>query len=1146
MTVSAGLNSVSVYRTVPIEDGAAREDIVGMRVYASTVQNFVADSTTLKYSGSSLSYTITGLLGGVTYYVKTALISSFLGDSYTEDELVIVDETPVITQKAPGSLNVIISTPAVVLQASNSGVVSTYAGSGTTIRVYDGASEVVYDGVGTANGTWKVVASGLGLTVGAITDSGTYATVGDHNNLTVDSTTVTYAITGKTALGSSFSLSAIQTLSKAKSGTSGSQGTRGWTIARITGSWNQVSAESAISAVVTANGSSPTTPIAGDTVFYTGGAKQYSTLGTWVDAGKFIDGNLVVDGTIIGSHLATEFSIQAGSKVIAGTTTDGVVMDSAKHISVFEGGSLRAKMGYLGASGYGFTAYSPTGTLLFDSTKGSALLSNSTIDNYCIGDSTTYPSYNDSSAGTSNIALGANVLNRVGTSSKTSNVAIGSNAGRYLIGGNNVALGTQAIRADSASTSAVNYNVAIGHRPMYSTVSSSHCVAVGYLSGFNTTTGGSNTLVGSQTGTSLTTANYCTYIGKSAGYSNVSGDSSTYLGNRSGFSNLNSNNTFVGANSGASSTSSNSVLLGSSAGSSTSGNNSVAVGYYAAISAESNIVALGYQAGQTAGYGSVTVGSSTQSLSYGVAVGYAANAAGSGGIAIGDSSKSGVDAVVIGRSAGIASSSTGATIVGAYAGGKVTGAGNAFYGYQSGKEMTSGDSNSFFGWLSGANATGSSNSFFGQGAGENSGAGNANVYVGMRAGRTATGSLNTLVGVEAGESSGAGNSNVYVGTHAGRTATGSLNTLVGVRAGYSHTGNYSVVVGTNAGYNSTSDFITVVGRSAGQTAGVNASVIGHASNAGTNSVAVGATSGSTSSGSVSIGAETSCSSNESVTIGYQAGKTAGTNPLVSIGYQSGLVSTGLGNTFIGNYAGSSTALGLNTLVGYKAGTLSNASGNSLFGFKAGEAITTGGNNCLFGSTCGDLLQTGAGNSFFGKGAGHSVVSGSNNVFIGNSSGSACPSDINNAVILGGSTTAASGEIVLSTGDGVVRGKCSSSGNWEFPGQALSQSKVGSNFGGTVTQATSRTTGVTLNAPSGEITLVAASTTAGQVTTFTLTNSYIGANDVPRIVQKTGTGLYFIHVTGVSAGSCKVSVHSVSANSSESFKLSFVILAGAIS
>lgn len=1113
MTVSAGLNSVSVYRTVPIEDGAAREDIVGMRVYASTVQNFVADSTTLKYSGSSLSYTITGLLGGVTYYVKTALISSFLGDSYTEDELVIVDETPVTTQKAPGSLNVIISTPAVVLQASNSGVVSTYAGSGTTIRVYDGASEVVYDGVGTANGTWKVVASGSGLTVGAITDSGTYATVGDHNNLTVDSTTVTYAITGKTALGSSFSLSAIQTLSKAKSGTAGSQGTRGWTIARITGSWNQVSAESAISAVVTANGSSPTTPIAGDTVFYTGGAKQYSTSATWVDAGQFIDGNLIVNGTVIGTHLAAQFSIRSGGKIIAGDETNGVVINADKTITVFSGGNVRAKMGYLGGSGYGFTSYDTSGNLLFDSTKGTSILTSNNFDNYVIGDSTTFPEFDTVDKGTGNLAFGEYALGGAGGSSKNSNVALGKYCARYVKGGNNVAVGYQAINSVSGSSTDVSNNVAIGYRPLYSVTTAKSNVAFGRWAGFAATTDAYNVFVGDASGLSQSGANYNTFLGASSGYSNVTGSYSTYVGYQAGYSNTLSYNTFVGANSGAYSTSSNSVFLGSSAGSSSTGNNSVAVGYSSATSAESNIVAIGYKAGETAGYGSVTVGSSTKSLYYGVAVGYEANVAGSGGIAIGDSSKSANDAVVIGRYAGVASNSAGATIVGAYAGGKVTGQCNAFYGYQSGKEITSGVNNSFFGWRSGANALGISNSFFGQGAGESAGAGNYNVYIGMQA---------------------------------GRTATGSENTLVGLGAGYLYTGNQSVAIGAYAGYESTSDYITVVGKSAGQTAGVSSVAVGYASNAGTNSVTVGAYSGPTSTGSVNIGVGATCSSNNSVTIGYQAGRTAGTNPLVSIGYQSGLVSTGLGNTFIGNYAGTATTAGLNTFVGYKAGSLSNALGNSLFGFKVGEAITTGGNNCLFGSTCGDLLETGEGNSFFGKGAGHSVVSGSNNVFIGNSSGSTCASDVSNAVILGNSTTASSGEIVLSDGSGTVRGKCSSSGSWEFTSSVLSRSKVGSSSGGAVTQATSRTTGVTLNKPSGEISLFSATTTANQITTFTLTNSFIGANDVVKVCQKSGTGLYFCHVTNVAEGSCKISVHTVSAvTTAEAPKLSFVVISGAI-
>ena len=48
----------------------------------------------------------------------------------------------------------------------------------------------------------------------------------------------------------------------------------------------------------------------------------------------------------------------------------------------------------------------------------------------------------------------------------------------------------------------------------------------------------------------------------------------------------------------------------------------------------------------------------------------------------------------------------------------------------------------------------------------------------------------------------------------------------------------------------------------------------------------------------------------------------------------------------------------------------------------------------------------------------------------------------------------------------------------------------SNTGGTVTQSTSKATGVTLNAPTGQITLNASSLGATTTTSFTLTNSYI--------------------------------------------------------
>ena len=76
-------------------------------------------------------------------------------------------------------------------------------------------------------------------------------------------------------------------------------------------------------------------------------------------------------------------------------------------------------------------------------------------------------------------------------------------------------------------------------------------------------------------------------------------------------------------------------------------------------------------------------------------------------------------------------------------------------------------------------------------------------------------------------------------------------------------------------------------------------------------------------------------------------------------------------------------------------------------------------------------------------------------------------------------------------------------------------------GGTVTQATSRPTGVTLNKVTGVITLVSA---AGSVTwqSFTVTNSAVAATDTIICNQVSGTDLNMIQVTAVAAGSFRIS------------------------
>lgn len=94
-------------------------------------------------------------------------------------------------------------------------------------------------------------------------------------------------------------------------------------------------------------------------------------------------------------------------------------------------------------------------------------------------------------------------------------------------------------------------------------------------------------------------------------------------------------------------------------------------------------------------------------------------------------------------------------------------------------------------------------------------------------------------------------------------------------------------------------------------------------------------------------------------------------------------------------------------------------------------------------------------------------------------------------------------------------------------------------GGTVTQATSRTTGVTLNKVCGAITLFSAagSTTAA---TFTVTNSAVAATDVVTVCQKSGTNLYNAIVTAVAAGSFNVTFYTTGGTATDAPVFNFAV------
>jgi hypothetical protein len=99
--------------------------------------------------------------------------------------------------------------------------------------------------------------------------------------------------------------------------------------------------------------------------------------------------------------------------------------------------------------------------------------------------------------------------------------------------------------------------------------------------------------------------------------------------------------------------------------------------------------------------------------------------------------------------------------------------------------------------------------------------------------------------------------------------------------------------------------------------------------------------------------------------------------------------------------------------------------------------------------------------------------------------------------------------------------------------------------GTVTQATSKSTGVTLNKSAGQITMNGAALAGATNVTFTLTNSTLSAKDVI-ILNVSGaatSGAYNCFVSSMSAGSATITLRNITAATSlsEAVVINFVII-----
>jgi hypothetical protein len=249
-----------------------------------------------------------------------------------------------IMNTVPAAMTAALSKETYVFPANSDGSVpaASYTGSGTQIRVYQGAAELTYDGTGTAKGTWRIAStSATNITIGSITDSGTFATVADHSGVAAgtDTSTITYNIQGTTLTGASFTLVKTQTFAKAKGGVPGSNGVRTavldmyrWSATAPStfpaGSSTYTWATGAFTAPATTNSWTlvPDLPVAGQTLYiarqiFTDTGTSATSSVTWNVSSSIAYSSAGVNGQRVGILELYQWAAVAPTTFPAGTST---------------------------------------------------------------------------------------------------------------------------------------------------------------------------------------------------------------------------------------------------------------------------------------------------------------------------------------------------------------------------------------------------------------------------------------------------------------------------------------------------------------------------------------------------------------------------------------------------------------------------------------------------------------------------------------------------------------------------------------------------------------------------------------------------------------------------------------------------------
>lgn len=180
-------------------------------------------SVTLTGTGNSRSLSVANFGSNTSVTITASADSGAVSDTFTVYRL----KEGATGDAGEAALTFILSNEAHTFAADASGVVASYSGSGTTIKLFEGTTELIYQQGSTATSRWSISTSSSNITVGSITDSGNFATVNNQSNMTQDTASIVYTITGKRADGSAINLTKTQSFSKSKVGATGTAGTNG-------------------------------------------------------------------------------------------------------------------------------------------------------------------------------------------------------------------------------------------------------------------------------------------------------------------------------------------------------------------------------------------------------------------------------------------------------------------------------------------------------------------------------------------------------------------------------------------------------------------------------------------------------------------------------------------------------------------------------------------------------------------------------------------------------------------------------------------------------------------------------------------------------------------------------------------------------